>query len=327
MSCSRRHRDHALAPENASENGAATVAKTRGRAGHPNRVTAEATGPLRARRAPLVLLASIACLALTACGSSHGADRDGGARDGSTAADAGGRDGGQGGDDAGACAAIRCPVECSLGVGSDGCPTCRCPEGACTNDDDCVIARRLDLCCGECPRAVSRVETEANVCLARFGDPAPSSCYPATCGDEPCLPEACAPGLAAECGPDNRCTERSCAPDEVEGPGGECVPRCTSHADCVMATHVVGCCYDCQGAYHRSLAAERPCLATADGVPPSECMGDLDFCSAADCPDIDCVEGHAVCMDSGDCQVASDPLPCPPGSRDDGRVCTIFDGT
>jgi hypothetical protein len=164
---------------------------------------------------------------------------------------------------------------------------CRCEPPPCTSDADCVVATDIDECCGSCPWAYHVDDVRVDACLVRFGDPQPVTCQPEACPPSPCPAIDCAFSPHAACVA-GECVGRSECPAGTVLSGTECIPACTTDADCVVATLVGGCCGSCAQSMHRELVASRPCLTTEDDPMPPECAPDLELCAAVDCPDVLC---------------------------------------
>lgn len=265
---------------------------------------------------PLVLLVG--------CGSSFtptdGGGLDGGAaRDGATGTDA------ATGADAGFCPPLPCTIDCEHGFvrGADGCPTCACnppPIDTCAVDADCVLARPSTGCCG-CEGGYARAQVDADPCLVERREPVPPGCRPdpELCARVDCA--ACEPVVRAFCDAGTCQTSGECAPGDVLY-GLTCVPRCASHADCVMGADYGQCCGGCQAAPRGYLDAD-PCFA--ERRADSACAPAPGSCDGLGCasPPEDCgaFGGAVVCMEDGTCRETGSDGACPPGTHDESGVC------
>ena len=274
----------------------------------------------RLRRSHLALLALL--LTSIGCSSAHRGSRVG--DDGSVPfrIDGSATDGGRA-QDGGGCPPIGCAPECDIGIGPDGCGACDCPPMGreCADDSDCGLARNTLQCCDGCLGAYPTDRFAVNGCLARPGHPQPPrACQDArpVC-DSICPSDPCAGGVRATCSTAGVCTTEGCGPEEVPFQG-ECAPRCGSHADCIVATPVIGCCGGCETAYHRDYAAARPCIPSGDPVP-ADCTPPPEDCMGIGCTGAECPAGHAACMDTGDCRHVEMEDICPFGYADFDGVC------
>ena len=137
---------------------------------------------------------------------------------------------GSGENDSGKCEPIVCPAvvcepceeavyaSCEAGqcIAQSACPEGTIPDRGscvppCASNDDCVVATRVDSCCGGCPDAYHRQVLEADACLVPQGQSAPKACLPD--------PEECALVLC----PDILCV----------GPGS---PVCDEQGMCAMTS-------------------------------------------------------------------------------------------
>lgn len=248
---------------------------------------------------------------LGGCALEHRRDEDGGIP----------RDSGQ--SDGARCGAIRCLPDCEVVTGPDGCAACRCAPSACATDADCTIAWDLSDCCGQCPGARLLDEVAADRCLVRDGDPFPTDCRPATCRDDcPAIDCAFPPRAACEAG---ACVPSfECRADQVLE-RNECVPRCATHADCVVATDAQRCCGRLCDALARTIAEERPCFV-GPGESGADCPLPIDHCADLGCAVMECPESaHAACLDTGSCALVEGPEPCPLGYLDLSGRCVPAD--
>jgi hypothetical protein len=261
-----------------------------------------------------LVLGVVLVVAAAGCSRDHGRGEDGGID-----AEVGG--------DGGMCGAIRCEAGCTVVTGPDGCAMCRCEPvvETCATDADCVIAFDLAQCCGSCPWGYRADRVEAERCLVRAGDYFPADCRPAGCGDDcPAIDCAYPPRAACEGG---MCVGvYECAASEVVF-RNECTPRCTTHADCVIAEDVTQCCGRTCDAYPRALTDERPCWVAEGESGGGSCPVPPDHCAGLGCATMECPsDAHAACMNDFTCGFVEGPEPCPPGYVDVSGRCLAEGG-
>ncbi|MEZ4339038.1 MAG: hypothetical protein R3B82_20665 [Sandaracinaceae bacterium] len=265
---------------------------------------------------------------LTGCGSSFTPTDGGGV-------DAGSMDGGATGTDAStdastgdagfACVPVTCDLACMHGFrrGADGCEICVCnppPVDTCAVDADCVIARVATGCCS-CEFGYPVAQVEADPCLVTRYETPPPGCLPDPdfCAMVDCA--ACEAAVRAYCDAGTCRSSGECALGEVQI-GLECVPACTSHADCTLAADYGQCCGTCQ-AVPRGYLDLNECFAERQS--DSACAPPAGACDDLGCPsppsDCTAFSGSALCMDDGTCREGGSDAACPPGYHDESSVC------
>lgn len=153
-------------------------------------------------------------------------------------------------------------------AGAGGTPATR--DAGTVPASDCVIAVRTDTCCDN-PRAVTRAEVEADLCLETFRPtvfaPECQAAQPPECELVDC-----------DFGP---LPSRLVAPD---GAGCRFTDECDTDSDCTVAFDYRQCCVQCSSRIvPRELVRTEPCV-TEELVPGAAPAG----CTPPACPDIPC---------------------------------------
>jgi hypothetical protein len=125
-------------------------------------------------------------------------------------------------------------------------------------DEDCIIAIRTDVCCGE-PFVISRHEMDEDPCIQKYYGSEPPS---AECRAR--WPPGCQYADCAFFPPLTRIAGR--------GRDGTCqfLSECETDDDCVWALDARTCC-GCPAYYPRSLLATDRCLAALESESSSDC--------------------------------------------------------
>lgn len=175
------------------------------------------------------------------------------------------------------------------------------PDGSCRKDADCGLATNAAECCATCAAAYPNDVIASDPCLVAKGETDSKKCDTPVCTDVLCPAVVCDEPVAAVC-KNRQCVATYECPEGTLLDRGSCVPPCTSHDDCVVATRSGDCCGGCPSAYHRQVVEADPCLVPSGKPAPEACLPDPEECSLVLCPDILCVEpGSPVCDERGMC--------------------------
>lgn len=192
-------------------------------------------------------------------------------------------------------------------IGPDGCNTCSCNDGmlactriACPSAPACVVARRLDECCGQW-QAVTLLETQSDPCLVAYpGTGVPvqtqeqcTAQKPATCTPEPCVID----------------TPLSRVAQPIEGMEGQCesADECSTNAECVLATDAKGSCCACPESVPIAFVTPPGCYQPAGGLQAIRIAPGGPACGP--------------CVSVGICGACAEPTPAVCEIRDSASVC------
>lgn len=154
---------------------------------------------------------------------------------------------------------------------ADGCNTCSCNDGtlactllACEPDlTECVVARRIDMCCGPFEPHV-RADLADDECLVAYSAIVTPALKAKCAAKSPIACEA----VDCDLPPFQRVARKD--------PSGACVfaDECTADTDCIPIVDARNCC-ECPAIFPKSLLSQDPCLHVEGDTTPAPAQCDL----------------------------------------------------